>query len=553
MRIAWSCVVSCWLAAPGLTLAQAPRSPFAAVGGVVLNDVSGNPIRRAAITLSTLDSPLLESLTFSESNGAFGFTDIPPGKYQLRVTLDGFQPAWFGASTYNRPRGTLKLAAGDIRYGITFRLRPLGSISGVVLDPDGDPLPNAQIRVLKSAWERLKPAYETAGWAMTDGSGHYHAQNVVPGQYLVMATQPYMPALLMQPEVAAGETASQKMFAAQFYADASQMSAASPVQMAEGQDIEGIDFHLNIRAAAALHGKVTVPPDLPANANVQISVYPQDRLSDGDQSTTAFAAAFPPNYEFHIASLAAGTYVIAASLSAGGHDYRAVERFELPPGGLELTLHPDRGIDLTGRVDLEGGQVAEPFKVSLVPGGYPPGRNPIQAEVKLDGTFVVPNVIPGIWDIDVSPVPPGGYLKAMRLGDQDVLTEDMTIDPGTRDPLHIVVSTRGAVVAGTVTVPPGVARSARAVMLLAPYGKYAQVLSFYSRTNADDSGHFEIKGVTPGRYKLYAFEELDPSAYEDPGFLKPFEALSEAFDVAEGARIDRQTQLVLAGTQPAAN
>jgi hypothetical protein len=96
-------------------------------------------------------------------------------------------------------------------------------------------------------------------------------------------------------------------------------------------------------------------------------------------------------------------------------------------------------------------------------------------------------------------------------------------------------------------VPTGVARAARARVLLAPCGRYAHVLSFYKLTPADDSGHFEIQGVTPGRYKLYAFEELDPSAYEDPNFLQPFETLSEAFDVAAGGRVDRQTQLILAG------
>jgi hypothetical protein len=78
--------------------AQAPPSPFAATGGVVLNDATGTPIRRAVIALSTLDATPLDALTFSESNGAFGFTTIPPGKYRLRVHLDGFQRAWFGAS-----------------------------------------------------------------------------------------------------------------------------------------------------------------------------------------------------------------------------------------------------------------------------------------------------------------------------------------------------------------------------------------------------------------------------------------------------------------------
>jgi hypothetical protein len=245
--------------------------------------------------------------------------------------------------------------------------------------------------------------------------------------------------------------------------------------------------------------------------------------------------------------------VIVASFSAGGRDYRATERIDLPPGGLELTLHPDHGIDLAGRVDLEGGSSTGPFQVSLIPGGDPPGRRPIRAEAHADGTFVVPDVVPGIWDIGVNPVPRGGYIKAMRLGDRDVLTDDMIVDAGTHEQLHLVVSTRGAVVAGTVAVPPGVARSARAVLLLAPVGKYANVLSFYGHASSDDAGHFEFTGVTPGRYRLYAFEEMDSSAYQDPNFLKPFETLGEPFDVAEGGRVERQTQLILAGTEPAAN
>lgn len=549
------CVLPAWLAAAGLAwaqdVAQTPPSPFAAISGVVLNDATGAPIRRAAVTLSTLDDTPLEAVTFSESNGAFGFTTIPPGKYRLHVDLVGFRKAWFGAGTPARPPGTLNLAAGDIRYGITFRLRPLGSISGVVLDPDGDPVPNAQVRLIESTWERLKPAYATIDWANTDDQGRYRLQAVLPGQYLVMAAQQYGPALPIQPEIAVGQTVSQKMYAVEFYPDAGRLSAATPLQLTDGMQLEGIEFHLTARGVAVLRGKVVVPGDLPANTNVQIGVFPQDVPNSGGQSTGA--GAFQPNYEFEIPNLIAGPYVIVASLSVAGRDYRAVERIELLPGGQEVTLHPDRAIDLTGRVDLEGGErPTGPFRVSLLPGGYPPGRSQIQVDAQADGTFTAPNVVPGIWDINVEPVPPGGYIKAMRLGEQDVLTEDMAIEPGTREPLHIVVSARGAVVTGTVTVPRGVARSARASVLLAPSGKYAHVLSFYALAIAEDSGHFEFKGVTPGRYALYAFEELDPSAYEDPGFLKPFEALSEAFDVAEGARIDRQTQLIPAVSQAAA-
>jgi hypothetical protein len=360
-----------------------------------------------------------------------------------------------------------------------------------------------------------------------------------------------------------GRDAPHKMYAAQFYPDASRLSSAAPVQLTDGQDIEDIDFHLNALEVARMRGKVIVPDgvpippphdvpsgfsiDPPTGPPAQIRVYPQDVPNSLDQGMGS--SAFPPDYEFELANIIPGPYVIVATMSAAGRDYRAVERIELPPGGQALTLHPDRAVDLAGRVDVDGGTPAGPFRVALIPGGYPPGRNRIETEVHADGTFVVPNVVPGIWDISVRPLPRGGYLKVMQFGEQDVLTEDLTIEPGARASLHIVVGTRGAVVTGTVTVPPGVARSARARVLLAPYGRYAHVLSFYRIAPSDDSGFFEIKGVTPGRYKLYAFEELEPAAYEDPHFLEPFETLSEAFDVLEGGRVDRQTQLIVAGSE----
>jgi hypothetical protein len=559
MCIGWICAIPVCLAAlcgaqPAARV-QAPAPPpaprFAAISGVVLNDATGAPIRRAAVTLSTIDATPLDALTFSEANGAFGFIDIPAGKYRLHVDLQGFERTWFGATRSNRAPSTLKLAPGDVRFGITFRLRPLGSISGVVLDSDGDPVPNAQMRLLQSAWVRLKPSYRFSRFGSTDPRGQYHFQDVPEGQYLVMAAESYTPALTIQPEATAGQGNTQKMYGVQFYPNANRISAAAPLEVAAGQDVEGIDFNLVPQAMAPVRGKVVVPSDVPAGARAQINIYSQEVADTNYQSGGTRTTG--PNFEFQVQNILSGTYVIVASFSAGGRDYRATERIEVPPGGVDVTLHPDRGIDLAGRVDLEGGASDGPFEVSLIPGGYPPGRRTIRTEAHADGTFVVPNVVPGIWDIGVKPIPQGGYMKAMRLGDRDVLVDDMTIDSGTRDALHIVVSARGAVVTGTVAVPAGIARLPRAEMLLAPFGKYANVLSFYHRTSADDAGHFEFKGVTPGRYKLFAFEEMDPLAYEDPGFLKPFDMLSEAFDVAEGARIERQTQLILAGTQPAGN
>jgi hypothetical protein len=207
-------------------------------------------------------------------------------------------------------------------------------------------------------------------------------------------------------------------------------------------------------------------------------------------------------------------------------------------------------IDLDGRLDLEGGgdRPAAPRRVKLSSGDTPRIPGQPHAEVRPDGSFTIRNVVPGIWDIAVEPIPNGGYLKAMRLGDQDVFAEEMAIMPETRTLLRIVVSTRGAAVKGTVTVPPGVTESARATVLLAPDGKYEQVSILYVRTDSDEAGRFEFRGVTPGRYKLYAFESLDLVSWRDPQFLAPLADSSEAFEVREGGSVSRQVALIPADT-----
>src|SRR5205085_8400619 len=121
-----------------------------------------------------------------------------------------------------------------------------------------------------------------------------------------------------------------------------------------------------------------------------------------------------------------------------------------------------------------------------------------QVHVKADGSFVIPDVLPGIWDIGVQPVPEGGYIKSMRLGEQDVLTQDMVIRPDTTEPLHIVVSARGGILEGDVKTDSG-GEAGPANVLAAPAGKYGHGISFYTAGNADEEGHFKLQGLTPGR------------------------------------------------------
>ena len=84
-------------------------------------------------------------------------------------------------------------------------------------------------------------------------------------------------------------------------------------------------------------------------------------------------------------------------------------------------------------------------------------------------------------------------------------------------------------------------------MFLAPEGKFSRVLSFYSRVLADEKGHFEMEGIHPGTYRIYAFEELSANGWQDPEFLKQYAGRGEAVTLAEGQTAEAKPKLIRVG------
>jgi hypothetical protein len=56
----------------------------------------------------------------------------------------------------------------------------------------------------------------------------------------------------------------------------------------------------------------------------------------------------------------------------------------------------------------------------------------------------------------------------------------------------------------------------------------------YKHATTDQFGHFDLRGIAPGDYKLFSWEEVEDGAWEDPDFLKPFEEKGERVSLQEG-------------------
>src|SRR5258708_36232623 len=114
----------------GLTIGTHAQtvSPGGAIAGIVVDARSNSPIRRAIVTLSTVEAQPQDAVAWTDANGRFSFGYLPPGRYQLRAMKDGYQGAAYGSDTFRRPPAVIQLASGPFPNHFIFHLQLMSSI-----------------------------------------------------------------------------------------------------------------------------------------------------------------------------------------------------------------------------------------------------------------------------------------------------------------------------------------------------------------------------------------------------------------------------------------
>jgi protocatechuate 3,4-dioxygenase beta subunit len=510
------------------------------ISGIITNRATGEPVRKAEVTV--LDSHDAFGTALADSEGRFQVSGLPPGEYRVRVDHQGFERAAYGSRGPDRPGKIITLAQGEVRSGLAIGLQPLGVITGVVLDQDGDPLPQAQVQLFRSVFRRGKRHLEHSNMAITNERGEYRLYHVAPGRYYLMALSNRGP-IVRNTRTAGDSPPAISMLGEQFYPGADDLSGAEAVTPIPGKELRGIDFRLRIRLQAHLRARLSLPSDAPAKGRWEVLVASPD-LSDW--SNRNHGGELPAD-TFEDTNVDPGKYILVAQLTAGDKRYRGVQTVDLASGAeQQVTIPLQPTADLSGAIQVEGAGAEKyrRFEVNLVSGDGVPGfgRSP-RANTKEDLHFTLSNVPAGVWDINVDPIPTGGFVKGMYLGDQDVLTGDMVIGPKSPASLKIVIGTQGAKLDGDLAGDP-LKDGARATILLAPAGKFSRVLSFFHTKVTDAKGHFSMDGLSPGQYNVFAFEDLAPDAYLDPEFLKPFAKRGQPVELREGQTASSKPLLI---------
>ena len=77
------------------------------------------------------------------------------------------------------------------------------------------------------------------------------------------------------------------------------------------------------------------------------------------------------------------------------------------------------------------------------------------------------------------------------------------------------------------------------------FGRWLRQTQRYKSATTDQSGHYVLRGLTPGKYKLYALDQIDAGAFYDPDYMAAFESKAETIEVSEGSKLTHELQLII--------
>jgi hypothetical protein len=526
--------------------AHAQGPALASLEGTVFNKLTGAPVKNAHVMYIRVGAGAGDNAqpisTDTDPSGHY-LIRLDAGNYRLWAERPGYARQTYGSRTPEGQGSVISVTAGSELHDLDMRMVPLGAITGVVLDEDGDPVQGVGIQVLRFSYITGRRQLIPVSGASSNDRGEYRAYGLPAGRYLLLATPRGQP--MTRPMETGGLVPeAQEPYAPLYYPGVLDPASASEVALPEGGELTGTDFRLAKVRALTVRGRIISPMEDFAGGQVQIIL----AHADGNAASYINRSAGTVDKNsgrFEFRGVAPGSYWLVASQISRGRALAGRVPVEVSstgaPDNLTVTLIPS--FTLEGRVEIAGAPASlNKLNVRLQPTeGLAPGPPP-SSKVGIDGTIRLAGVTPGLWDFVFDPLPEGLFIQSASYGDADVLHRELNVVSGSPAALRIILGSNGAQISGIVSQG---GQPSRATVVLAPSAselRHAPLL--FRVATAGDNGVFDFKGVRPGAYKLFAFEDVEPFAWLDSELVKPVESMGEPVVVSEGDRLTRQIAVI---------
>lgn len=473
----------------------------------------------------------------SDNGGKFVINGVEPGRYRVTANRSGYANGEYGSPSPGRPGTILSLGRAQRMTDVTIKLTPHGVVTGRVVDRDGDPLTSVMVQLMRYRYVNGRKQLTPANGSSTNDLGEYRVYGIAPGRYYVSAT--YRDFGLFSATSSAGP---EEEFAPMYYPGSFDISTAAEITVTAGGQAH-VDFALAKTRAVRITGRL-INTVAPAALNSSVMLTPRGGMI-GPMLTNRSAPVSGQDGKFELRGVLPGSYYLIANTNFDGKSYAARQLIDVAATNIEdviLTISP--GVEIQGRVRVEGNSPAPAnLQVTLRQreAGIMFSAIPTKA-LNSDSTFTLQNVGPDNYNFFFPGLPEGYFVKSIRAGDTDVLANGLNLLNGTPSNVEIVLSPDAAEATGIVQNPKTQQPMPGATVVLIPTERNR--LDQHKTTTTDQSGSFRIRSITPGEYKAYAWDSIEPGAYFDPDFVKPFESKGETVSAREKSRVNVQLTVI---------
>ena len=480
-----------------------PADNTLSVTGTVVNSLTGEPVRGAVVAITTGQiSGQIALSTLSDNSGHFQFDGLTEGRAFISAIKPGFG---------NQFRGQLERTSVQIARSVSpvlLKMDPTGAIFGRLTGSDEQHLEGFLLHVIskqrvggKQQWVPF-PSQTT-----TDDNGNFRIAGLSADTYYLQVAQNQETTLSRR----GVPNPREQSYAEVFYPGVAGFNTATPIEVTGGREVEA-NFSIAAEPLYEVCGIVSTQVNL--TSPVEFS----RKAGDGDDFVQN---AMVQDGKFQI-KLPAGSFSVIGSTATGIQLAASGVVVSSDNPNLNVALRPASGIRVELQRESSSGstqrntpeqpgsigmtlQLVRPAGIPLASYWWAPGQS--------DG---FQGVAPGVYTVQANGPPGTWYVKSLRSGGIDLLSEDLTVVEGAQpQPIEVTLRDDAASVRGTVaptddTVPV-------TVLLVQPRGTRNLI-----KVGGAFQGKFEMDGVAPGEYLLLAFDGVDPLEYENPEVLNPY-------------------------------
>ncbi len=306
-----------------------------------------------------------------------------------------------------------------------------------------------------------------------------------------------------------------------------------------GTEDESLAQPIHVNAGEEMRlSTITLPAPVQNPVKVSFRFLDTDGKDLGETIARSFLVALP-NLDLTLGpgrtsvELTLGRYDQVFAVAGSAELYYGHATFDVGNADVKVDIPVSPGLRITGGLELEDASGNHSDPPDLLCKLYTDAPHAERVGAFTNYSCFGGLFSPALYELEIVGMPPDAYVESAQADRQDVRAAGLQLTTDTE--LKIVLRTPGSVIEGLVRNSSG-EKLSNAVVALVPDAPLRSAGVLYRSIVSDINGRYQLRGIAPGSYHLFAWSELAGAAYRNELFLRDFEDKGQAVRIEELGR-----------------